>query len=63
MLDGFVAKGENMICSVCNKKFRVRKDGNIRKHRNPQPEKVWSCWCPGSGKPPSNRLHATEYSA
>jgi hypothetical protein len=41
-----------MICPVCGKNVRVRIDGKLSKHRNPQPEKYWSYYCPGSGKNP-----------
>lgn len=37
-----------MICPVCNKNVRVRKNGTFSKHRNSQPVKYWSYWCPGS---------------
>lgn len=39
-----------MICPVCNKNVRVRKNGTLSKHRNSQPVKYWSYWCPGSAR-------------
>ncbi len=39
-----------MKCHICNCRVRVTKSGHLYKHRNPQPEKYWAYWCPGSGK-------------
>jgi hypothetical protein len=40
-----------MKCHICGCRVQVTKSGKLYKHRNPQPEKYWAYWCPGSGKP------------